>query len=42
MALLKKESDPDKRSMLRNAAGVVTGMARDMVTAVLSQKLGTL
>jgi hypothetical protein len=41
-ALADREPDPAKQSMLRNAARVFGGMARDVVTAVLSQKLGTL
>jgi hypothetical protein len=41
-ALADKEPDAEKQSMLRIAARVFAGMARDVVTAVLSQKLGTL
>jgi hypothetical protein len=40
-ALADKEPDPAEKSRLRSAAGVLGGMARDVVVAVLSQKLGT-
>jgi hypothetical protein len=40
-ALADRESDADRKSKLRSAAAVVGGMARDVIAAVLSQKLGT-
>lgn len=36
------ESDPAQRSRLSEAARVIGGVARDVVVAVFSQKLGTL